>query len=332
MSMSLAGALAFGLAFGTSALVTRLLLPWLVQRAILDQPNERSSHATPTPRGGGLAVTGVAVAGLFIASLASGADLLMTGKILAAALLLAGISWADDVRGLPAWPRLLGQVVAVAVGMSCLPDGALVFQGLVPGWMDTLAAAFAWLWFVNLFNFMDGIDGITGVESLALGTGIFLIGTSLPGEARLAGAILAGAGAGFLLFNWHPAKVFLGDVGSVPVGFLFGWLLLWLAGAGHWAAALILPGYYLADATITLLSRIIRGEAPWKAHREHFYQKATATLSHASVTLRIAAANAILLCLAVLAAGGGVLAVVALIGSILTVGALIFVLNRAGRT
>ena len=175
-----------------------------------------------------------------------------------------------------------------------------VFQGLLPLWLDRLLAALAWLWFVNLFNFMDGIDGIAGVESASLGVGLALV-FLLSGLILPAGlALLATAAAlGFLLVNWHPARIFLGDVGSVPLGFLLGWLLLLAAAEGAWAAALILPGVYWADATVTLLRRACRGERVWRAHREHFYQRAVQRgLRHDQVARRIALANAGLVLLA----------------------------------
>src|SRR3546814_9909535 len=120
-----------------------------------------------------------------------------------------------------------------------------------------------------------------------------------PPAALFLGASIAAAAAGFLWWNWHPAKVFLGDVGSVPLGFMLGWLLLGLAAAGHWAPALILPLYYLADATITLACRALRRERVWRAHREHFYQRAVQRgRSHATVSRAVFGVNA---CLAALA-------------------------------
>lgn len=331
MTASLWGAAAFGLAFAACALLMRLLLPILVRRAILDRPNERSSHKTPTPRGGGLAVIMVALAGMLAATFATDGNLSRAAAIAAAAAILAAVSWVDDVRGLPALPRLLAQVLAVSAGLWSLPGEALVFQGWLPPLADRIVAGIGWVWFINLFNFMDGIDGISGGECLALGAGVFMAAALLPLDARLTACVLAGAGAGFLVFNWHPARVFLGDVGSVPAGFLFGWLLLWLAGAGQWAAALILPAYYLADATLTLTRRLFRGEPPWQAHREHYYQQACATLSHAGVVLRIAAVNLILVVLALMSTAGGGAAWLALACAIAVVGFLLVHLRRAGR-
>jgi UDP-N-acetylmuramyl pentapeptide phosphotransferase/UDP-N-acetylglucosamine-1-phosphate transferase len=179
-----------------------------------------------------------------------------------------------------------------------------VFQELLPDWLDTVAAAVLWLWFLNLFNFMDGIDGITGVETVAIGGGLaaFALFAGEGPSTAWFGATLAAAAAGFLVWNWHPARIFLGDVGSVPVGYLLGFLLLSLAAQGHWAPALILPGYYLADATITLVRRTLRGERIWQAHAQHFYQRAVQDgLSHAQVSLAILAADLVLIGLAMTA-------------------------------
>src|SRR5581483_10922484 len=139
--------------------------------------------------------------------------------------------------------------------------------------------------FVNLFNFMDGIDGITGVETTAIGLGTAMAAALIgDGDRATLALCAAAAGLAFLRWNWHPAKLFLGDVGSVPLGYLLAWLLLNLAIRGLWAPALILPLYYLADATLTLLGRAVRGERLWQAHRRHFYQRALgADGNHAAV-------------------------------------------------
>ena len=146
---------------------------------------------------------------------------------------------------------------------------------------------------------MDGIDGLAGSEAAAIGVGLLLfsaLGSGLdPGMALLAAPIL-GAALGFLVWNWSPARIFLGDVGSTPLGYLIGFLLLDLAVRGHWKVALILPLYFLADATITLLRRLLRGERIWQAHRQHFYQQAVRRgLGHAAVVRRVIAADLLLI-------------------------------------
>ncbi len=294
---------AAGLAtFAATVASTRLILAWLRHKQFLDHPNERSSHSLPTPRGGGLGVTPVLAAGLILVAYAvpGNAALLAAG-----ALILMAVSWLDDRQGLPPLPRFAAQAAIIAATLIGL-DGGAVFGGALPLWLDRLLAGLGWLWFVNLYNFMDGIDGITGVESAAIGLGLGLVATLTGDDALLPPAlIVAAAGLGFLVWNWHPARIFLGDSGSIPLGFVLGGLLLHLAGRGQLAAALILPGYYVADASITLLWRLKDGERIWQAHRRHFYQRAVrGGQSHARVSTAVALGNALLVACAALAAAG----------------------------
>lgn len=288
-----------------TVVATRRVLGWLRRRQIMDLPNERSSHTLPTPRGGGLATTPV----LLLMLLAVGFrvyDLPALG-LLPWAALLALVSWVDDRQNLSPAPRFLAQTVAVAAPILFMTvtigDQRLVFDGAFPLWLDRLLAGLGWLWFVNLYNFMDGIDGITGVETATLGLGLAVVATlgATWLEAIPVGMTIAAVGLAFLAFNWHPAKLFLGDSGSVPFGYVLGGLLLWLALAGQLAAALILPAYYLADATITLVRRALAGDRVWQAHRKHFYQRAVqGGKRHDQVVLAIAAANLLLIGCAVL--------------------------------
>ena len=280
---------------------TGLVLKLLRRHAIFDRPNERSSHTELTPRGGGIAVIAILV--LTWGVLASPENQLQVFTIIAAVILLACVSWVDDLKSLSPGVRLIAQIVAILPAVLWLHGKPTIFQGIVPEYLDLILAGLIWIWFINLFNFMDGIDGISGVEAAAIGAGIAIVALQAPAagiDPRLAATIAAGA-IGFLCWNWHPAKVFLGDVGSVPLGFLLGWLLLNLASSGAWAAAAILPLYYLADATITLTRRGLRGEKVWHAHREHFYQRAVQNgRSHAVVSIGVALCNAVLIGLAVL--------------------------------
>jgi len=289
-----------------SGILVGLVRRELLRRDIMDRPNERSSHDTPTPRGGGIGLmtallpAWIAGAFLFAPGPLTTADWLLP----LAAAALAGVSWIDDLRDLGALPRLAAQFAAAIAGVLVLPG--LVFQGLFPPWLDATLAVIGWVWFVNLFNFMDGIDGISGVESIAIAAGVVLTGVVLsivPGGMTAQALAVAAATAGFLAWNWHPAKIFLGDIGSVGLGYLLAWLLLALAAMGEWEAALILPLYYLADATITLLRRLARKEKVWQAHREHYYQQAVQNgRSHARVSAAVATTNLALVALALAAA------------------------------
>lgn len=301
--MQTAAALAVAAA-GLTVVATRKVLAYLRRRQILDHPNERSSHVLPTPRGGGLATTPV-LAVLFAALgwRFGGVEGIALGG---GALALMALSWWDDRHTLPVLPRFAAHAALIALAVLCVPEDRLVFQGVLPLWADRVLAVLGWLWFVNLYNFMDGIDGITGVETLSLGVGLAAVAVlaGLPGLAPY-GGVAAGVAVGFLCFNWHPAKLFLGDSGSVPFGFVLGGLLVLLAAHGQLAAALILPAYYLADATITLVRRALNGEKVWQAHRKHFYQRAVqGGRRHDQVALAIAVGNLLLVGCAAAAAAG----------------------------
>ena len=308
---------------------TRLVLHVLAERAIVDHPNARSSHVTPTPRGGGLAV--IAVLAIVWTTVAvrwspAGTDVAVA---CAAGVGLAVLSWLDDLRGLPPWLRLLGQAAAIAAVLILAPASQPYFGGVLPPLADAVVAAILWIWFTNLFNFMDGIDGLAGTETTTIGIGVALCAglVGLPEPLSVYGFTAAAAALGFRWWNWHPARVFLGDVGSVPLGFLLGWLLLTMASDGLWAAALILPLYFLADATITLVRRAARGEAVWRPHRDHFYQRAVrAGRSHAAVSGLVAVTNVVLIALAWTTTRGWEWPAVA--AACVVVGALLYVLDR----
>ncbi len=312
---------------------TGVVLGMLQNHAILDHPNPRSSHQNPTPRGGGIAILSVVLPVWAALTVLSGAPQFGPWRpdvvvLFGAAIVLAAVSWADDIRGLAPWLRLGVHFVAVASVLMAFERDLLVFQGYLPWAADRILAGLIWVWFINLFNFMDGIDGIAGVETITIGFGLFLLAPlAIGGAGTLYGLTIAAAALGFLKWNWHPARIFLGDVGSVPLGFLLGWLLLHMAAAGHWAAAIILPLYFLADATITITRRLGRGEAIWRAHAEHFYQAATRRgLGHGAVAGIILAANIILISFAVIAEAGA--KIVGLAGAAVAVAVLLVILAR----
>jgi UDP-N-acetylmuramyl pentapeptide phosphotransferase/UDP-N-acetylglucosamine-1-phosphate transferase len=277
---------------------TRALIPLLRRHGILDRPNERSSHRIATPRGGGIALTGLVL--LLWAALGMGGWVspAIIGIVLGT-LLLAIVSWTDDLRGLSPALRLAAQVLVVTMGLVVLPPAASPLSTALGATGYRAAVGLVWLWWVNLFNFMDGIDGLAGSEAAAISLGLLLFaaaGVGLdPQLAWLAAAIL-GASLGFLVWNWPPARIFLGDIGSTTLGYLTGFLLLSVAIRGYWRIAFVLPLYFLADATITLARRLVRGERPWRPHREHFYQLAVAGgLGHAALTKRVIAADLLLI-------------------------------------
>jgi UDP-N-acetylmuramyl pentapeptide phosphotransferase/UDP-N-acetylglucosamine-1-phosphate transferase len=255
-----------------------VLMPWLWAYA-LARPNARSSHHTPIPQGGGVAVvmaTLVAVWGAatllgMVPQLAGPEFLAVTGAV----MLLAIVGAIDDLRHLSPLPRLLLQGVAVGIVIALFPEHLRAVP-MLPWWLERAGLFIGFMWFVNLTNFMDGIDWMTVAEVVPITGAIVLLGllNVVSAFPALIGLALLGAILGFAPFNKPVAKLFLGDVGSLPIGILLAWLLLHVAASGQLAAALILPLYYLADATLTLLRRLATGEAIWQAHRSHFYQRA----------------------------------------------------------
>jgi UDP-N-acetylmuramyl pentapeptide phosphotransferase/UDP-N-acetylglucosamine-1-phosphate transferase len=211
--------------------------------------------------------------------------------------------------------------------IAMLPPDLRVLPAL-PWWIERAGLLVAGLWFVNLTNFMDGIDWMTVAEAIPIAGAIALLGAlgvvpALPG--LLAGALL-GALLGFAPFNKPVARLFLGDVGSLPIGLVLAWLLLQLAANGHLAAALLLPLYYVADATLTLLRRAAAREAVWQAHRTHFYQRATDRgFSVREIVARVFALNLALAALALLTVGqtGVIISVIALAAGAVLVGGLL---------
>ena len=293
---------AFISAIAASLVATRLVLNELKRRSIFDLPNQRSSHQHPTPRGGGIAVVTVIAMCWAIPALNSP----ITAALLVGALLLAFLSWIDDLKTVRIIVRLSAQFAAVALGLFFLDNEGYLLQGSAPKWLDRLCAALVWVWFINLFNFMDGIDGIASIETMVISFGLAIlsiISPSLAPEPWLSLSIL-GVAIGFLKSNWPPAKLFLGDVGSIPLGYILGGLLLLVAMRGAWQVALILPLYFLLDSTITLFRRLLRLEPIWRAHKEHFYQQAvSAGKSHAEVTTAVAILGLILIGLSHLSFG-----------------------------
>lgn len=240
-----------------------LTLAWLLRRRHalpLDHPNERSLHAIPTPRIGGIGI----MAGIAVASLVLADSVLL--PVLLGAFALAGVSLADDARGLPVWVRFLTHFVAAA--------GCLLALGLT-GW-TLLAGTLAVAWMTNLYNFMDGSDGLAGgmaAIGFAALAGAAWLGDA-PGLAVFCAAIAAAAVA-FLRFNFPPARLFMGDAGSIPLGFLAA--TLGILGVQektwHWSMPLLAFSPFIVDASVTLARRALRGEKVWRAHRDHYYQR-----------------------------------------------------------
>ena len=266
----------------------------LLSRYALAKPNARSSHRTPTPQGGGIAVMAATIAatafGLFSLAVSPATPLV---AVFGAAVVMACVGAADDIRPLGVVPRLALQALAVTAVIFALPSD-LHIVSFLPLWFERLLLIVGGLWFVNLVNFMDGIDWMTAAEIVPICAALVALGClgALPRDGIAVALALGGAMIGFAYFNRPTARLFLGDVGSLPIGLITGWLLVLLAGSGHLTAALLLPLYYLADATLTLLRRLSNGERVWQAHRTHYYQRATDRgFSVTEIVVRVFAIN-----------------------------------------
>lgn len=256
--MAIAPLVAFTLALG--------LIRWLIKGTalrILDYPNARSLHIQAIPRTGGLGV----ISGI----LASWTLLppLLPLSVWMGVILLALVSFADDVLSLPIWVRLLMHLIAsTCFSVELLADAH--------GWLVAIAAAVAVTWMLNLYNFMDGSDGLAGGMTL-IGFGAYGCAAWLAGNEPFAtiNFSIAAAAAAFLLFNFHPARIFLGDAGAIPLGFLAAALGVtgWTGGLWPlWLPALVFFPF-IADASVTLAKRALHGDKFWQAHREHYYQR-----------------------------------------------------------
>lgn len=248
----------FAISIATLVLLTR----GRMARLAIDKPNERSLHEKPVPRTGGVAILcGIMGGWAFLGPPAM--------PVLASLLILVAVSFLDDLYSLP---------VPVRFGAHFLAAGSFAFFYLFPsiGLAGIFAAATAIVWMINLYNFMDGSDGLAGGMAL-FGFGFYGVAAFLAGDdyfSLLNMTIAMSAGA-FLFFNFHPARIFMGDSGSIPLGFLaaaFG-LLGWENGDWPFWFPLAIFSPFIMDATITLLRRLFRGERIWQAHREHYYQR-----------------------------------------------------------
>ncbi|KUZ81161.1 glycosyl transferase [Burkholderia ubonensis] len=258
-----AAAVALAAALASTTILRTLLATGLAWRLATDIPNDRSLHTRPTPRVGGWGIVPVCVlAMLWLAP--------RMWLIAVAAAGLAALSQLDDRRGLPARVRFAAHLTAVVALIIIYPAAA-------PWWLLS-GVGFMMVWLTNLYNFMDGADGLAGGMAL-FGFGAYAVaamaGAHPSPDLVAGGAAIAGAALGFLLLNFHPARLFLGDAGSIPLGFMAGALGYWGWQRGVWPIwfPVMVFSPFIADASVTLLRRLLRGEKFWKAHREHYYQR-----------------------------------------------------------
>jgi Fuc2NAc and GlcNAc transferase len=280
--------------------LTGAMRRYALARQLLDVPNARSSHTTPTPRGGGVAiVTSFLLAVLWLA-LADVIDRRLAAALFGAGAGCALLGFLDDHGHIAARWRLLGHFAAAGWALYWLggaPPLMLFGHTLAAGWFADALAALYLVWLLNLYNFMDGIDGIAAVEAITVCLGAMALVGLAPGIGSAAEIglplLLGGAVAGFLVWNFPPARIFMGDAGSGFLGITLGILSLHAGGTAPpqpWSW-LILLGVFVVDATVTLLRRLLRGERVYEAHRSHAYQHVARRVGHLRVTLAVTVIN-----------------------------------------
>lgn len=258
---------------GLSALGTARMIAWAHRRNMLDLPNHRSSHTRPTARGGGVALVVAFYAGA-LACWALGLLDTRTMTLLCCGLPIALVGYIDDARSLSARTRLIVHAAAAAAALYLLwPLPALDIAGMtLPTWLRAVLMLLGLVWLTNLYNFMDGIDGIAAGQAVAAG---ILWGWLAPTSVGVPAMLFAAAAAGFLVYNRPPARIFMGDAGSGFCGFIAGALVLQQAAATDTSPLLwLIPlSLFFCDATVTLLTRVLRGQRASEAHRSHAYQR-----------------------------------------------------------
>lgn len=279
-----------------SFILTGLMRRYALSRQLLDRPNERSSHSAPTPRGGGIAIVVAFVASLTAAADASAATTL---ALIGSGVGVAVVGFVDDHGHIAARWRLLAHFACASWILYWIGVPRLEWMGYTVnlGFIAVVLAALYLVWMLNLYNFMDGIDGIAGVEAVTVGAGgtaVYWVAGMPMGSDAVLPALLSAASLGFLLWNFPPAKIFMGDAGSGFLGLMLGALSLQAAVARPvllWCW-LVLLGVFIVDATVTLVRRLLRGERVYEAHRSHAYQHASRDFgAHRPVTLAVAAIN-----------------------------------------
>jgi glycosyltransferase WbpL len=331
-------------ATGMSAAVVPIVRIWAKRKGILDVPNERSSHSEPTPRGGGLAIVCAVALGTAVCVVVGLMGLTLALALSSiGALLVASVSWIEDLRGVPIGWRLAAHSGAAALVMVGLAEGDVLVGGPEgTPWAVLILAAGMFIWvagLTNAFNFMDGIDGIAASEGAIAGAAWAVFGWHAASSvAALLGALICGACLGFLFFNWSPAKVFMGDVGSAFLGFSLAVLPLLVTrfGLRLSVAGSLVVWPFVFDTGFTLARRLARREDVLRSHRSHLYQRLViAGWSHRAVTLLYSGLSmaSVLAGWGWLAAGGATLYVafgLPVVGAALLLGLVLLAERRSG--
>lgn len=284
----------------SSAVITRLIIGYELKKCLLDIPNERSSHFTPTPCSGGAAIVTSFLLSLWVLYWRNVISQQILLAFVGGGVLVALVGLVDDFRHVKPLNRILVHIVASGVGLYFLGGVPPVVIGLTILDLGMLGHCFgiiSLVWLLNLFNFMDGIDGLAASETIFVtGAAALLIAVTGGGDSISPLLFLSAACAGFLVWNWPPAKIFMGDGGSGFLGLMLGLFIILTMKTGELSlwTWMILFGFFLTDATVTLLRRVARGERWYEAHRSHAYQILSRRLgSHQKVTLLVQMANVI---------------------------------------
>jgi len=288
---------------GLSAVLILILKPLLV-RYVLAHPNARSSHTTATPQGAGLAVMASLIIVCATALLLKAVPPPSLLPVLVGAAILTVVGELDDAHALAVSWRLLAQTLVAAAIVFLLPQDFRLLPDLLSLGVERALMVLGIVGFVNAINFLDGLDWMTvaQVVPMTLGVAILCWLGVVPQSVGLLALALLGATLGFAVFNKHPAHIFLGDAGSLPIGFMLAYMLIYVAEA-HIVSGLLLALYSLTDATVTLGRRLMTGERVFSAHKSHFYQRAVAQgLRVPQVTTRVFALGLVLMGLAIVAA------------------------------
>lgn len=283
-------------ALAVSAVATLVARRIALSTGVLDVPNSRSSHSIPTPRGGGIAIVVAATLAFSILIVSGAISIGLFVSLAGGGLIVAGVGLVDDRRPVRPAIRLAVHFCAAIWGVAWLGRVDIAgLSGTLPGWAVNVLAVLGIVWSLNLLNFMDGIDGLAASEACFVAiAGALLPAGGVTDGVPSAAAVFALACGGFLLWNWPPAKIFMGDVGSGYLGFVIAILAIGAARtdpAALWIW-LILSGAFVVDATVTLVRRVIRGERIYEAHRSHAYQwLARRWRSHTKATLAYTVVN-----------------------------------------
>ncbi|MFU7501996.1 MAG: UDP-phosphate alpha-N-acetylglucosaminyltransferase [Candidatus Tisiphia sp.] len=299
----------FLLSFIATSFLTWLLISSLPSFGVVDIPDPRRVHSRITPRGGGLAIVIVVIIALIAYEYFSTKTLINSIKIVPLLLIISSISFLDDLISIPIFVRLVFHIICSTISIFLFLFPVVLFHHELPLYIDSMLSIIGLIVFLNIYNFLDGIDGISGAESIHLSITILIL-CYLKSDIIVninfiivLNIIILACSIGFLIFNWHPAKIFLGDVGSISLGFLLGLCLLLISASSvHlFVASSIASLYYLADGGLTILIRLVNKEKIWQPHLKHFFQKAVRNgKSHKEVVSRIIICNILLMVLSII--------------------------------